>query len=133
MDIRNLDNSFITLKRAMDVTHVRNKVIAENLANSETPGYKAKKVDFKTAMFDAERGADLQIRRSNSGHLSPQRSAYNVKVDDSKNPSRADGNNVDQEMEIVNMSENSIIYNSAAETMGRRFKLIDFAIEEGGK
>ena len=133
MNIRDFDNSIMTLKRALDVTHVRNKVIAENLANSETPGFKAKKVDFEKAMSDANHGAGLQLRKSNPGHIAPKQTAYNVRVEESRRPSRADGNNVDQEMEIVNMSENSIIYNSAAETMARRFKLIDFAIDEGGK
>lgn len=134
MNIKSLDGSMRFIERALDVSHLRGKVISENLANSETPGYKAGKVDFKKAMIDAESGLNLQMKRSNPGHLKPLGASLNgVKVDESKRPSRADGNNVDQELEIVNMSENTILYNSAAEMLTRKFKLIEFAIDEGAK
>lgn len=133
MDIEKLDNNFPALRRALDVSHLRNKVIAENLANSETPGFKAGKIDFQKAMSDAEIGADLAVSRTNSKHLAPSATKAGIRVEKSERQARADGNNVDQEIEIVNMSENTIIYNTATEILSRKLKMIDFAIEEGGK
>ena len=121
------------LRRALDVSYERARVISENLASGYAPGYKARKIDFQKAMINAEHSSGLDLSKSNARHISPTGSTGRVKVEISNRPLRADGNNVDQEIEIVNMSENSIIYNTASELLSRRIKQLKFAIEEGGK
>jgi len=132
MDIEKTDLTFGVLKRALDVTHMRGRVISENLANAETPGYKARSVDFAKAMNEAESSASIQLNRSNARHIDISSASKGVNVDKSDEPARADGNNVDQEIEIINLSENTIIYNSAAEILSRKLKLLRFSIDEGG-
>lgn len=126
------ENSIALLKRALDVSHQRNRVISENLANVETPGYKAREVDFRKAMADADQNGALGLSRSNAKHIAAAGSREGVKVENSTRPAKADGNNVDQEIEIVNLSENTVIYNAASEILSRKIKLLRFAIEDGG-
>ena len=128
-----IEGTIRELKRALDVSHVRNRVIAENIANSETPGFKGSSVDFQRAMVDANSSADLNMSKTSNMHISPKGSNAAVKIDKSGNPSRVDGNNVDQNMEMASLSENAIVYNTAAELLNRKLKLLKFAIEEGGK
>ena len=128
-----IEGTIRELKRALDVSHVRNRVIAENIANSETPGFKGSSVDFQRAMVDANSSAGLNMSKTSNMHISPKGSNRAVKIDKSGNPSRADGNNVDQNMEMTRLSENAIVYNTAAELLNRKLKLLKFAIEEGGK
>jgi len=128
-----IEGSISELKRALDVSHVRNRVIAENIANSETPGFKGSSVDFQRAMADANSSADLNMSKTNSMHIFPGGRDEAVKIDKEGGPARADGNNVDQNMEMVRLSENAIIYSTAADLLNRKIKLLKFAIEEGGK
>ena len=128
-----IEGTMRELKRALDVSHVRNRVIAENIANSETPGFKGRSVDFQGAMAEANSSADINMSKTSNMHISPKGSNASVKIDKSDSPSRVDGNNVDQNMEMSRLSENAIIYNTAAELLNRKIKLLKFAIEEGGK
>ena len=128
-----MEGTIKELNRALDVSHLRNRVIAENIANSETPGFKGSAVDFQRAMADASSSADLNMSKTSNMHISPQGNNEAVKIDKSGNPPRADGNNVDQNMEMTKLSENAIVYNTAAELLNRKLKLLKFAIEEGGK
>ncbi len=121
------------LKRALDVSHVRNRVITVNIANSETPGFKGSFVDFQKAMVDAKDSANLKMEKTSNMHIVPKGSETGIKIDESNNPARADGNNVDQNMEMASLSENAIVYNTAAEILNRKIKLLKFAIESGGK
>lgn len=119
------------LKRALDVTYMRNRIISENIANAETPGYRARKIDFQKAITDAEGSAVTTLTRTNSQHLLPEHGEAGIKVEEVDTPPRGDGNNVDLEMEMVNLSENSITYNTASEVLNRKLKMLRFAITEG--
>ena len=119
------------LRRALDVSYKRTRVISENIANAETPGYKARKVDFQKALADSAGSLPLQVVKSNPGHLTPPGGDDGITVEASDHPARADGNNVNREQEIVNLSENTIIYNTTIEILSRKFRLLRTAIEEG--
>ncbi len=127
-----IEGTIRELKRALDVSHVRNRVIAENIANSETPGFKGSSVDFQRAMVDANSSAGLNMSKTSNMNISTKGSNRAVKIDKSDSSPRADGNNVDQNMEMTRLSENAIVYNTAAELLNRKLKLLKFAIEEGG-
>lgn len=126
-----INNSIRELKRALDIAHVRNRVIAENIANADTPQYKGNKVDFQKAMTDAESFSSINMVKTNPLHVVPGAGDVGVRVDNLDSPVRADGNNVDQNIEMSKLSENTIIYNTAAEILRRKIQLLKFVIEEG--
>ena len=117
-----IDDTMRELKRALDVSHVRNRVITENIANSETPGFKGSAVDFQKAMVDAKDSASLEMEKTSTMHIVSKGSETGIKIDKSDNPARADGNNVDQNIEMSKLSEKTIIYNTAAEILRRKIQ-----------
>src|SRR5690348_3859837 len=64
------DRTMGLLERAMDLRGARQRVIASNVANEETPGYRAKDLQFKDALSHASKGAmAVQVRSTHPGHI----------------------------------------------------------------
>jgi flagellar basal-body rod protein FlgB len=111
MEISNL------LEKALNIRGYYHKVIASNIANVETPGYKEKDIDFQT-----------ELERSVSG------STGNIEVHEKSNPSGSDGidgNSVTMEDQIVKMTENSMMFNAFVQLINKRFSMLRYAINEG--
>ena len=94
----------------MDMTAMRHRVLANNLANSNTPGYMRKDVRFQDAMVDA-------LQRDSVSFDSVKGEVY----EDQTIPTNERGNNVTLQNEIGEMSQNQLLYNFAAEMTGRKF------------
>lgn len=119
-----------TLGTALDASSVRNNVIAENIANMDTPGYKAKDLEFYDVMQEAlGSGKKLPMTRTNEKHLPPSDKPVDVSsyVYQQNNPSvRNDGNDVNIDYEMSQMAENTIRYNMLSQlTSGKFTKLKD--------
>jgi flagellar basal-body rod protein FlgB len=109
------DTTQIALERAMSGAAARQKALADNIANANTPGYKRSDVDFHSALAKAvEGGADG--RQLESLTFSPT-------TDDSSS-SRADGNNVDMDAEMANLSENTLDYQSIVAVSRARLQML---------
>jgi flagellar basal-body rod protein FlgB len=126
------------LKASLDLLQVRHNVTAANVANAETPGYKAKKVDFEESLA---RALDLDgMRRLDIGHAGHQPSEFGrldrVRPDVYDNPDvnmSNDGNTVDLEREMSKLLETSIRYRMASELIKRKLGGLKYAITEGGR
>jgi len=93
----------------------REKVISSNIANIDTPHYKTKDLKFQTHLDRSKQEAQLQLVRTNSKHFALMDNAskssmklYKVKGLAEQN----DGNNVNLDTQIGNMSKNSIMFNA---------------------
>jgi len=118
--------------KAMDVYAQRALMINSNIANVETPGYKA--VDFKPfeeALKEAFKPA-VGVSKTNEKHLDGHSGLENFKpeVEVSREPGRIDGNNVNLDKEIMNMSTNEMRYRAAITALKKRGQIIDSAIEQ---
>lgn len=113
----------------------RTGVLASNLANADTPGYKARDLDFKTALTNAH-GPNIELAADNVRHLrasdtlSPSRTAspdgerlYRV-----PNHASLDGNTVDVEVEQAAFAENSVRYQATLQILRGRFEGIRKAL-----
>ena len=109
MDLFN--SNFYTLKAAMDASMLRQEIHAHNIANAETPGYKRRYVQFESILQKAMDKSRVKLEVTNPKHLRaislPVRPV--VKIDYSTTY-RNDGNNVDIDREIVEMTENGLRY-----------------------
>jgi flagellar basal-body rod protein FlgB len=102
-------------------------LIAENLANAETPGYKVKSVVFEKElekMIGAGNGDNLQLNRTDKRHL-PQNSGsgvvpYNI-VEHSQTTMGNNRNNVDVDKEMANLAENQLMYNYMIERVSGHY------------
>lgn len=114
-----------TLGTALETASVKNKVIAENIANIDTPGYKAQDIEFFDVMNEIlDNGKKLPLARTNEKHLPPAEldadpSAF---VYQQNNPSvRNDGNDVNIDYEMSQMAENTIRYNMISDMTAGKF------------
>ena len=111
-------NSIIMLKKMLDVCSLRHQVLANNLANINTPGYIRRDVSFTDSLKNAiEKGSN-----SNLMSLSPE-----IETDTSA-PVNANGNNVTTQSELGEIAENSLMYGVAVRALSSKYESIKKAI-----
>lgn len=133
------DPTVRVLGSSINMRNIRQNVIGTNIANAETPGYKAKVVDFEDALqravqMESMRGAETNdpehFAIGGSGSIS--RTRADIYDNPDVNVSN-DMNSVDMETEIANMKENTIIYNAAIQLMNKKLGALRYAATEGGR
>ncbi len=128
--------SFETLEQALDVRNTRHGVIMSNITNQDTPGYKAKEIDFKKALADANGGEGvLKVAQTNTHHMASQNGASSispeVRLSATNGAKRLDGNTVNTEKEMTRLAENTFMYQATAEFIARKFSGLKSVINEG--
>lgn len=124
------------LASAINFRNLRQNLITSNIANAETPGYKAKKLDFESAL---SRALDIEGLRQNAandpGHFASGKGAVSrVRADVYDNPDvnmSNDGNTVDMEREMASLNENTIMYKAALELINKKLGALKYAVTEG--
>ncbi|VAX30409.1 hypothetical protein MNBD_NITROSPIRAE01-687 [hydrothermal vent metagenome] len=124
------------LEQALDVRNTRHGVIMSNITNQDTPGYKAKEIDFKKALADADSGAGgLKVAQTNAKHISTHNGASSispeVRLSATNGAKRLDGNTVNTEKEMTRLAENTFMYQATAEFIARKFAGLKNVISEG--
>jgi len=123
------------LQKALDGVWQRQRAIANNIANHETPGYKAIKVDFEASLEQEIRKLENSIpakEKMAEAMEALKKSDINVYSDYSTS-NRADGNNVDTDLENIEMARNQIQYQYLTRSMTDMFARLRYAISEGKK
>lgn len=102
---------FYTIPAAMDAAILRQEVIAHNIANVETPGYKRKDVVFEEELRKVLYNDDLKLKTSNQKHFSNFPDAVSPKIITQDNTSVTnDKNNVDIDYEMTLLVQNTLRY-----------------------
>jgi flagellar basal-body rod protein FlgB len=123
------------LEKSLDVSTLRNKVIANNVANVDVPNFKRSEVDFESELRrviderEEIRRGKIEARVSDTRHIpfDAERGVRSVhpRINlDYSTSYRNDGNNVDIEKEIVDASKNQMVYNSAVQSISQNFKIL---------
>lgn len=108
------DLALDTLQVALDGLSARQRVIADNLANIETPRFLAGRVDFETSLREAvDEGSPRRMQLSTSR---------------STDPTLPNGNNVRLDEESIAMAETELRYQLAAEGVNAKYRLLRSAI-----
>jgi flagellar basal-body rod protein FlgB len=125
------DTSIIdALRRQMAIAAAKQVVAAGNLANVNTPGYKARAVDF-TAALEQQLGGTLSLTGTESGHLQGAvKEAVGTEEIDGL-PMRRDGNNVQLDRELLTMSTAAGEFARAQTALAARFRMVRYALNEG--
>lgn len=119
-------NYINVLSKAADASWTRNEVIANNIANVDTPDYKRKDVSFETQLQKSLSGSgslDTKVKELNLSTITGE-----VYTDLSTLSYRKDGNNVDISTESANLAENQIRYYSLLDSMSQEFSRIKTAL-----
>ena len=122
----NAFNYVNVLNQAANASWKRNEVIANNIANNDTPGYKRKDIQFENylrreLMHNYSSDDDLNRRVAN---VRLDRLGTRVYTDQSELSYRLDGNNVDINTENANLAENQIRYYTLLNSMTQEFSRI---------
>lgn len=131
------DKTPLVLKKALDFQSQRHLLISSNISNIDTPGYRAKDIDFKGALRDALGTAEgLALRTTHSRHLGPNKN--NIKGLQAQpftepDPAKSNGNNVNIDKEMMKLAENQIAYNAAIQMTAKRASTIRAAISENAQ
>ncbi|WP_378957112.1 flagellar basal body rod protein FlgB [Pelosinus sp. sgz500959] len=121
------------LEQALSASSLRQKVISNNIANVNTPGYKKSEVSFEDMLQNAIGGDKLPMVKTNERHLGMGKDSIpNPQINTMSNTSiRTDGNNVDIDVEMADLAKNSIYYNAVVQQISNYFSGIKSAIKEG--
>lgn len=136
MTVTLFDRTISFLSKALDRMSLRHQLIASNIANQETPNYKAKDVKFKEELESA-----LNVRGPEGGYMTNPRhialsgsgssAAEGAIFTRSDSGDGYDNNGVNVELEMAHMAKNSIMYNAAAQIISTKLKGLSYAIKEG--
>ena len=122
---------------ALDQRVQRANVISANVANAETPGYRALGYDFEEQLTElAHIGKKLSLNVSDSKHMlnSFTEADGKIKPDVFVKPTESvgeDGNTVDVDNEMVSMAQNQLLYRSSVELLNRKVGVLKYAINGG--
>lgn len=131
--IESLDKLFQFHQNALNVRAFRQQLLASNIANADTPGYKARDIDFAAALRDVTTGRAVSaasLRASDARHLAgatrgePAAALYRS----AQQPS-IDGNTVDMDVERNRFAENAVHYDANLTFLNSQIKLLLAALQ----
>jgi flagellar basal-body rod protein FlgB len=121
------------LQRAMDASSMRQKVISDNLANAETPNYKAKQVVFEDVLRQhLSNQTQFEGKRTDPRHLVIGQAdglPMATTVVNSNTVMQNNGNNVDVDEEMTQMGKNALWYDTLTEQLNSEFQQLSIAIK----
>ena len=128
----NFDSALGIYADALRIRSQRAELLASNLANVDTPNYKARDIDFKSALkLASEQSQDNQLDTTNSKHIATNNSTpfspaikYRVNTQDS-----LDGNTVDEQTEQAAFMQNAVQYEASLQFLGGQFRSLITAIK----
>jgi flagellar basal-body rod protein FlgB len=131
----NLDAYLGVHADALKIRGQRTEVLARNLANADTPGYKSRDLDFKAALAQASGGgpdAPVQLTTTHANQIATPidasgESVANLKYRVPLAPA-LDGNTVDVQMEQANFAQNSVSFQATLSFLNARFRGLMTAI-----
>lgn len=128
----NIDTYLGVHAPALNLRSQRTEVLAANLANADTPGYRARDIDFKNALAAASGGSSaVSLATTKAGHIgaasvggtpSPELK-YRVPL-----APALDGNTVDAQLEQAAFAENTVRYQATLSFISSKFRALMTAI-----
>jgi len=124
------DKALGLAQHTVGIRSQRAELIASNIINADTPHYKARDLDFATAMRNAKSSMNTSMSRTHEKHfninaLSNDGTSYRVP----DQPDTGDGNTVDVQVERNMYMQNALEYQSSLQFLGAKFKGLRLAIK----
>jgi flagellar basal-body rod protein FlgB len=134
-DIQQFDTTMRLLHKVLDLRSKNQEVIASNIANAETPGYKAKSFRFEEQLRNAITDNNLQPVPSRPGHI-PLAPAGLEQVTGTVTATEdttglGDRNTVSVDQEMIKLSENEILYETAVTMLNKKLSTLKYVTNGG--
>ena len=130
------DKTMQLLQRSLDLRRARQRVISSNLANEETPGYRASELNFMDQLRSVQQGRLPVVLAATQPRHFGLHGAQGVQAVTGKlhevpaGDLPLDANSVNLELEMAKLSDNAMQYNTAASIMAMRFRGLLSAIRD---
>lgn len=128
-----IDNALNFQQQALGLRAYRQQILASNIANADTPNYKARDFDFQTALQSAVAGRSsdsLSVARTHAMHFegvggeSTARLMYRTPMQNA-----VDGNTVEMDVERAAFSENAVRYEAGVTFVTQQLKMLQLAVQ----
>ncbi len=131
MDVN--DKTLNSLTTALNFREMRQKLISSNVANANTPGFKAKKLDFEEALARAlDVDGQMGMNTTDVRHHDVGNGGFNnLEPEIYDNPNGVvseNGNTVDVEAEMAQMAENKLMYDALVQLINKKMGIMKYAI-----
>jgi flagellar basal-body rod protein FlgB len=128
------DKTLKALAAAVKFREMRQEIISSNIANSETPGFKAKRLDFEEALARAlDVDGNMGMNAEDPEHFDVGSGGFNNLepdlYDDPNGIVSEDGNTVDRDAEMAKMAENKIMYDALVQLINKKMGLMKYAVQ----
>jgi len=121
------DPALQAAQAALDGLSLRRNLIGQNIANVDTPGYRAQEIDFESALRRTiDRVGKAKMTVTNAAHINfaaPRADLYEVK-NRPGGTMRADQNNVDVDMELTQLTETGIRYQALTTIVNKKMNIL---------
>lgn len=129
------DKTAVMLGKSLKAASLRYEVIADNIANIDTPGFKKSFVVFEDILRETLEGRDSSsLRKTHPNHFGNTDSFEGIQPEvkkDDQTSLRLDGNNVDIEEEMTQLVMNTVNYNFTAQQINNKLAMLRYVITEG--
>jgi flagellar basal-body rod protein FlgB len=121
-----LDPITTAIEKVLDLRTRQHAMTVTNLANGDTPGFRARHVDFGRSLSNL-------LRSGGVGGTGPTTSVDDaMEIELAQAPAwAADGNSVDPQREMAVLTENQMLYSASIEVLNRRVGLMRYVVTEG--
>jgi flagellar basal-body rod protein FlgB len=129
------DASTKLLQKVMDLRSTKQRIIASNIANADTPGYNRKVFEFEDQLQQALSGSTKSLTITNSRHISNTPgsvaavSGFVREIEDQTKI--GDENSVNVDTEMIDLSKNELLYETAAQLLKKKFAMLSYVVREG--
>ena len=126
------DLSYQRIKEGLDASSMRQRTISSNLANVNTPLYKANKVEFEAELRKALNKDAVNMKSTHEGHLggSMTTSVMPKTVRTEGTSMNENGNNVDIDNEMVELASNEIYYSALIAQLNQKLGNMNYVINK---
>ncbi len=139
MSIKLFDRNMTLLEKSLELRSKRNSMIASNIVNRETPGFRAQDLVFEKDLEKAlhsNRPGPLKVE--NPKHFDgvkrePIETVTGQQINSFNPDPRMDGNTVNLDKEMSKLAENQLMFQASVRSINWKFRMLKAAITEGGR
>ena len=127
------DTTLKALIASLNMRRKRQEILASNIANSETPGYKAKRLDFEEALSNAIDLDEIHsMKKGSSKHFETVQGDLEQLTprvyEDPSSSVGEDGNSVNREQELARMAENKLMFDASVQLLNKKMGALKYVL-----
>jgi flagellar basal-body rod protein FlgB len=122
------DRNFPILQDLLSWTSKRQQALGSNVANLDTPGYRAQ--DYS---FEQELASSIVMTSTSPRHITPIQESSSARVFDVDSREKPNGNNVDIDRELTEITKNGVQYLTLVQYLNQKIRTLRSSITDGGK